>query len=367
MKRFVLTGKASVKSVAATVFAAGILTACNWMPMEESGEIPASLQFNFIQTKAPDAALPDTNSFILSVVNSSTGSVAYNGPYGSRPSALNVTAGTYDVSVRSREFGAPAFEAPLYGDEKVVLASSGETVKIKFLCTQLNCGVKMEFSDLFKQKYSGGHILLSQESGTLQYAYNETRTAYVFPGTVRFVYDDNSVQSTLFTRNVGAGELRRISLDATIDESQSSFTIEIDTTTVLIPEEITVGDESAGDGLSAASALSIAEVLAGDFKGDTLWVYGYVAGVITDDLTIAFEESGFTADNNIAIAPSASVRDAASCLGIYLSKSADKAALNLVNEDNRKQLLGRKIYARGKVDVYKKIVTIKNLCDYVVE
>jgi hypothetical protein len=64
-------------------------------------------------------------------------------------SAIDLTAGTYVVAVKSVEFTAPAFDAPTYGAEQEVTITAGQTTTANITCTQLNAGVKLNFtSDL---------------------------------------------------------------------------------------------------------------------------------------------------------------------------------------------------------------------------
>lgn len=371
MKRFVLAEKTSVRCSAAAILAAMVASAtiaysCSWIPQDEVPEADtATIRFKFVQTKGGNTPEIDTNNFILSVVNSSTGEPAYSGAYGSRPEALTVTAGTYDVKVISEEFSAPAFDSPQYGDSSVVIATGGETMQVGFLCRQTNCGIKLTFSETFLKKYGDGKLFLSQEGGSVEYKYDETRTAYVLPGTVNFVYDNGTNSNILFSRSVDGGQLRKMALDATSDESVSDFSIEVDPSVTDIDESITIGQ--SGDGLSKATAMNVENILSGGFKGDTLWVYGFVVGVITDEKAIDFDCRANTIDGNIVIASSANENSVEKCLGVYLSKAALKTELGLTTDAKRSRLLGHRIFVKGKVDVYKGIPTIKNICDYQVE
>jgi len=358
MKRFV---KAAV--ISAILAAAAVIPAsCNWMPDE--GQDNARLTFRFVHTKAD--ALPDTNQFILTVRRNDGDTPLYEGLYGERPAELQVPAGTYTVSAYSARFPAPAFETPLYGDEKVVVARSGETLAVSFACTQRNSGIRLDFSERFKTRYPG-KIVLRQTEGTLDYEYSEQRTAFVFPGETRFNYQDGKAENTLFTRTLAAGEIRTLSLDATDNQSGSTFTITVDTTATRRWEKVIVGEENAGDGLSMATAYSIGEFAAADCAGDTVWVWGYVVGTIVAEASVDFSCDTATAGNNLAIAASADVRDPAACAGVYLSKAAHKNALNLNDAANKAAVLHRKIYVQGKAYTYKKFPALTNLCDYRLE
>lgn len=359
MKRSVWAGIISATAYAAL---AASSASCNWMP-DDKGDI-ARLTFHFAGTKAD--ALPDTNQFILTVCRGDTGEPVFEGRYGSRPAELQVPSGTYTVSVFSERFTAPAFEAPLYGDEKVVVARSGETVAVDFLCRLRNSGIRLDFSDRFKAAYPG-KIVIRQVEGALDYGYAESRTAYVFPGETRFAYHDGTAENILFRRTLEAGEIRSLSIDATDTQAGSTFSIALDTTVLRRWEKVVVGEENGGDGLSMATAYSVPDFLAADCAGDTVWVWGYVVGTIEGEQEVRFACDTASAGNNLAIAPTVDSRESASCAGVYLSKAAQKNVLNLKDPDNRERVFHHKIYLQGKAYTYKKFAALTNLCDYKLE
>ena len=360
MKRSVVAVVISATMYAA---AAATLASCTWMPeLTEEGD--ASLTFRFLQTKAD--AVPDTNRFILCVRQSGAEKPVYEGLYGARPSTLRVSAGTYEVSVYSRRFTAPDFEEPLYGDEQVVVARSGETLAVSFRCTQRNCGLRFAFTDRFKARYPG-KLLLSQAEGRLEYGYTEQRTAWLFPGETRICYLDGKTENQLFKRTLEAGEIRTVTLDATNDETSSTFAMTVDTTATRRDERVVIGDGGGADGLTMASAFSVTQLSAADCAGDTVWVWGYVVGAILGEGSVDFDCGADTPATNLAIAASPDVRDPSACAGIYLSKAAHKNALNLADPANRAAVLHHKIYVQGKAYLYKKFPALTNLCDYKLE
>ena len=351
--------------ISATVYAAlaASSASCTWMPeIKEAGD--ACLTFRFLQTKADPAA--DTNRFILCVRQTDAEKPVYEGFYGDRPAELVVQSGSYTVSVLSGTFTEPAFDAPVYGDEQVVVARSGERLAVSFLCTQRNCGIRFRFSDRFRADYPG-KLVLKQAEGQLSCSYDEQRTAWLFPGETRICYNDGTAENILFKRNLQAGEIRTFTLDATARETGSSFSIRVDTTATRQEERITIGTEPAGDGLSAATAFSVEAFRAADCAGDTVWVWGYVVGTILAEGTVDFTCDTATAGNNLALAASPDVRDAGSCIGIYLSKAAHKNVLSLAVPDNRAAVLHRKLHVQGKAYTYKKFPAITNICDYQLE
>ena len=360
MKRSVMAGIISAMLFAA---AAALPASCTWMP-ETNEEGDACLTFRFLQTKSDPA--PDTSRFILCVRQAEAKKPVYEGLYGERPASLTVPAGTYEVGVFSRRFAAPDFEAPLYSDEQVVVARSGETLAVSFRCTQRNSGMQLGFTERFKARYPG-RLLLKQAEGQLEYTYQEQRTAWLFPGETRVCYADGKTENLLFKRTLEAGEIRSITLDATAGESTSTFSLTVDTTSVRRAEQIVIGEEAGGDGLSMATAYSVAQLAAADFAGDTVWVWGYVVGTIRAEGAVDFDCGAETAATNLAIAATPDVRDPAACAGLYLSKSAHKSVLNLADPANRPAVLHHKIYAQGKVYTYKQFPALTNLCEYRLE
>lgn len=363
MNRFV---KAEIISAALYAALAALLTAsCTWMPGEMSDDADsARLTFHFARTKAD--AVPDTNDFILSVKQQGSDKALYEGLYGARPSEMKVPAGTYDIQVRSLRFDSPAFDSPLYGDEQVVVARSGETLAVRLICKQRNSGLRLAFSERFVARYPG-KVLLRQDSGSLEYAYDERRTAWVFAGETRICYDDGKAENLLFRRNLQPGEIRSITLDASADESGSSFSIAVDTTAARSDEVVMVGGQAGGDGLSMATAYSVADLAASGCPGDTVWVWGYIVGSVVDEDKVDFacdtSGTGFT----LAIAASPVESSPSQCAAVRLTKGVHKAALGLDDIANKANVYRRKLYVQGKTTTYKKFPALTNICDYRLE
>ena len=360
MKRSVWAGIISATLCAAL---AATSASCTWMP-DNPLKNDAALMFRFSRTKAGE--LPDTSRFILRVAQPGAEMPVYEGLYGERPAVLQVPSGTYEVSVFSSRFTAPAFEAPLYGDEKVVVARSGETLAVSFLCTSRNCGVRLDFSDRFRVRYPG-KILLRQAQGQLEYSYAEQRTAWLFPGEVQFCYSDGNAENVLLRRTLEAGELRRIALDATAGETCSRFSIALDTTLTRHEEQVVIGWDSGSDGLTLATAYLASELGTADCAGDTVWVQGYIVGGLTKDGAVDFACDTAVTATALVIADNPDCRNAGECAVLNLTKAAHKQALGLDNLANKAAVFHRKIYAQGKASTYKSFPALTNLCQYQLE
>ncbi len=354
MKRFVLIGMISTISLAA----------CNLLPetKENDGFLSFEMYNYGIDSYCTKADAIDTNSFILKVINSS-GEEMYNDKYGNRPEELIVSPGTYEISVVSQLFDAPAFDKPQFGDSKTVVVSSGESVHIAFLCVRTNCGVKVNFSDQFRQKYNGGNLLISQESGELNYLYDETRTAYLFPESALFYYSESNDRKILFSRELSVGKMLVINLDASSNTVNSNITVAVDTTAEWISETIVVGEndpqDSRGDGSTLEKACSVAS--AKNRTGDTIWVSGYIAGGDLSSSSISFEIP-FTKNTCLAIASSSDEKERSNCMSVELPSGTVREALNLVDNPGN---LGKRVAVYGIIDPsYYGLVGVKKVTNH---
>ncbi len=303
----------------------------------------------------------DTNAFILSI-KSNAGDTIYHGSYGGRPQEIILGAGTYEISVASLEFDAPAFDCPVYGDNQMVVISGGKPARVSLLCKLVNAGIQVSLTDNFKKRYSDSRLLLRQESGQLDYTGMEGCTGYFIPGNVAFVIDGRQ-EEVLFNRVVTAGQIHRLALNASCNESEAGFSIAVDDTAEVIEETITVGDQrfEGADGSSPEKALDVATASAR--MGDTLWVWGYIVG---GDLTasgISFK-GPYEKDSNIAIASRPGVSSRSDCFSVELSKASIKEALNLVGNPGN---LGKKVFLRGIISEYFSMPGIKKVTEYTFE
>jgi hypothetical protein len=181
------------------ILLSGILSfSCNKLAVD-SGQ--GTLVWNFkpsLYTRSVNE-IPDTDAFILKV-SDSAGEILYKGKYGDSPETLLVNPGTYTVSAVSREFSAPEFDAPQFGDEQVVMVRAGAETRVLLDCSQLNCGVRLRISPDFPESYPQGTLSVSSEEGSLVYGSASDRTGFFKPGTLTVVLDDGQTSTRLLSR-----------------------------------------------------------------------------------------------------------------------------------------------------------------------
>ena len=347
-----------------------VVVACEMMgegPEAKKGELRVA--FGDLPSEETRAAMemPDTNDFILSVVDSKGESV-YEGSYNEAPESVVVKEGTYTIKVLSRNFTQPEFSAPQYGDEQEVVVTAGETASVKLICSQINAGVRLKISPDFLTVYPDAALVLKSEEGSLLYSYSEKRIAYFMPGNVSLVMTQGVNDNTLLTRWLGGGEI--LSLGVGVSQKQDPVTgvlrddisISVDTSRVWIEEHYVIGEDDK-KGLDADNPMSIAQAMASPGEKD-VWVRGYIVG---GDLTSA--SGSFTApfanNSNLILGPKASTTNRTSCLAVQLPTGKIRDELNLVDHP---ELLGRKVCLKGDiVESYFGLVGVKSITEYVLE
>ena len=125
-----------------------VLNSCQNLFPEGQGVIRISFQDSADHFTRASGDLPDTDDFLLSVAGSG-GDIIYEGRFGASPEELTVSPGTYTVSATSEKFDAPAFDKAVFGDTQAVVVPSGETVSVRLVCRQTNCGLRLLVDDSF--------------------------------------------------------------------------------------------------------------------------------------------------------------------------------------------------------------------------
>lgn len=352
-----------IKILSVVIITASAFSSCNSDLDLPAGEICFSFGGIDNSDTKSGPEIPDTNDFILTVSDAS-GVVHFTGCYGSAPEYLSVPSGNYSIDVISHEFISPMFDAPLFGDSRVVLVSPGKRAKVKLECRRMNCGVKMNIAPEFPDLYPDASLFLVCDSGKLMYSCNEKRTAYFSPGNVSLMMSSGASDEILNSRWLDVGEMLTLNVSVASDsgssgDSRAQFAIQLDTSAVWLSDNYVIG--GLGErGSRPENAYNIYEVKnkAGEKR---VWVFGYIVG---GDLTSS--SSSFTppfkSDNNILIAPKPSVTDRASCLSVQLPQGYVRESLGLASNPDK---LGRGVFLKGNiVESYYGLCGIKEVSEY---
>ena len=348
---------------------AAVLSACTKDEMKGDAYISFTLSSDYsyysmnrltedLKSAGDDIFLPDTNDFILTVTGPD-GEPVYKGPYGERPDPMQVSAGTYDVSLHSIEFDEPAYASPQFGDFRTVVLNNGQTLSVAFGCTQLNCGMRLIFTDSFRDRFFSSEVSIRSEDYSLTYPYTEFRIAYFLPGILSVVCTEDSNEIPILSRRLNAADILTIKLSASA-ESADSFSIEIDTARNWLYEDFTLG--SGNDGSTMEKALQVTD-LPLSIGAKDVWVVGYIVGgdVTTSkvNFTPPFEEI-----SNLAVSDNPDAASRAECAAVQLSSGEIRDALNLVNNPDN---VGRRLYIKGDIEEYYGSAGVKNIKEFQLE
>lgn len=341
---------------------AALTTACEDFGLAGSqGELRWTLDREVL-TKA-SSEIPDTNDFILTITDSK-GKTLYEGSYGDSPQALQVDPGSYTVNIVSIPFTSPAFSRPQYGDEKVVVVKSGQSVDVRLECTLLNAGLRLRIAPDFLTSFPDGVLYVKGGNARLMYSYKETRIAYFKPGEVSVTLYNEGKDQTLFIRQLEPREILSVSISAPGNsQGTSSIRVALDTTKTWTSDSFVIGGNGGGgnSGSGETDAYSVADAAA-HVGEEGVWIYGYIVG---GDLT-ASGKSVKTQDigkqTHLALAGRSSVTDKASCVAVELPSGKVREALNLVDHPD---LIGQRVYVKGNlVDKYFGTTGLKGTSDY---
>lgn len=338
-----------------------VLVACNaFIPDDEPGTMAISFCHDAYSATKSSVELPDTNSFILSVIDSD-GIPVYQGKYGSSPEKFELAPGNYTVTALSTEFKAPKFSSPQFGDRQVVVVKAGASCSVELICRQMNSGVKLNVSNDFLTAYPKGSLFLKNTDGKLMYSYSEKRIAYFNPGKVSLMLSNGAKDDILTSRILESQEILvlNVSVSNSSTSSGGAIGIQIDTTRFWYSEDYVIG-EGSEEGGTKESAMGVAQARSSVGKSG-VWICGYIVGGDLSSSSASFS-APFTARTNIAIASRSSVSDKTSCLSVQLQKGKIRDALNLVdNPDN----IGKEVFLKGDiVESYYGIPGIQNITEY---
>ncbi len=304
MKRKVMMGSlASINLMVAAILA----VSCNWLPEKQDNskdeETEATLVLNLAGTKASEL---NPDDFFLTVVRTETidrepaSDTFYFGRFGSRPLEMKVKAGRCLVCVCSDTTAMPALSAPIYGDKVSVMVSPGKKADVNLLCKMVNTGVKFTFSPGFTERYAGNTPVIVTAYGRLPYplSFSGKEIAYFESGPIYFTVDGNY----LFSKELIAGEIRHLKIDASTDKSSVDFSIALDESVSEVEDIQTVGSIPV---LNVGEAKRMPRGLSVTVRGK---VVGVVSGnkvvpeaAVSSNIALADINGDYTLDNVLPI------------------------------------------------------------------
>lgn len=343
--------------------AALLAVSCNLSVSEEKCGGTIAVHFcetDDLLTKSEPFRL-DTNSFILNV-SDSKGAVIYSGSFGAAPSRIMVSEGTYTVSIVSGEFTTPLFDAPQYGDTRVVAVKSGEDCSVILECAQLNSGVRLKIDPAFLTVFPDAVMYLKSPDGKLMYGYAEKRVAYFKPGKVSLVMNRSGAETTVCSRTLESRQILTLNVEVSGGGTglDAGIHVKVDTSRLWTSENVLIGGGGSdrGDDISNAYSVSQAKNHIGAVD---VWVYGYIVGGDLSSSKCSFN-APFNSRTNLVIAEKSSCTDKEDCLSVQLPQGILRDALNLVDHPDN---IGRVVKLKGDiVQAYYGIPGIQSISEY---
>lgn len=262
---------------------------------------------------------------------------------------LSLEPGNYRVVTYNQPFTTPAFDTPYYYAQADALVESGTTCEVTLSCTQANAGVRILFTEAFTAQYPEYQMRIVQPQGTLRYDAGTAGWGYFHPGnaTLWLTAQDDTLGNT--DKTLHAKYMYTYTVDYNgIGQEQiaPTFTLSVDTTHVWISSMWDSPDNNqsgTSDGLSQATAYSIAQARALSGDVEDVWVTGYIVGTMTSGGNLT--TSAFTVATNLALSDSPTSTLGSDCFPISLTAGALRDSCNLVDHPTH---VGKRIWLRGK-------------------
>ncbi|BDD08507.1 hypothetical protein FUAX_09390 [Fulvitalea axinellae] len=103
---------------------------------------------------------------------------------GTESGEVVLPAGKYSVEYTNGLNVTPAWDTPYYYGEKDFTVTSGQVSDLSITVSQKSFGIKLTYSDKFKETYGEYSAEVTSPEGTLAYAKSETRSGHFFNGPV---------------------------------------------------------------------------------------------------------------------------------------------------------------------------------------
>ncbi|NLA15726.1 MAG: DUF4493 domain-containing protein [Bacteroidales bacterium] len=335
-----------LKVAVCLVFAAA--WACNGLVIikDPDGQLLVSVEVEVpggVRTKSLDV-----DSYMFLIKNSMGDTLFSSTVEEIKDTSLPLEQGAYTVIAYNRSFTSPAFEEPYFYAMETVEVISGEACKVHLICTQHNAGVRVLFSESFKEDYPDGFMSISE--GTEELVYNdntENRWGYFHPGDVVLKLYSDTDDPEIAQRTLHASYMYTFLVEQPGDvsvEIEASFSIAVDTTRT---HEQTVWnhfEEQGGEGLTKETACTVAQARQLPTGTKDVWVCGYIVGCYKSSGGAFLPGTDAEVDTNLALADNPGEQIKENTYSIELPSGARRDTLNL--KDNPTNL-DKKVWLKG--------------------
>ncbi|HPV87770.1 MAG TPA: DUF6359 domain-containing protein [Bacteroidales bacterium] len=306
------------------------------------------------------------DSYVFLLINQ-TGDTLYRDTVGAiKGSALSLEPGTYSVVVYNEPFTVPAFDKPHFYGSETAHVIAGESCEVVLVCKQENTGVRVVFSEEFRQIQQNYYMNVAGTGGSLNYdGDTENDWGFFFPGQITLSLFTDGQEVGSVDRQVLAKHMYSFFVERTGTSQENVvpvFTLSVDSTRTWV-SSIWNDMNTAGKGLTKETAYSVTEARELEAGIPDIWICGYIIGYYKSSTTLM--AGGTDNETNLALADGKNETDINKTLAVNLTAGAIRDGLNLLNHPEN---LYRKVWLKGKTrDKYFGQPGLENLKEFVLE
>lgn len=295
-----------------------------------------------VKTKSED--LSSYSIFIMNnqvdtLYSSTVGEIAGN--------TISLAPDTYHIVVYNMLFSEPAFDQPYYYGYKMANVVAGETCEVQIVCKQENCGVRIVFSEAFKQSCTTYKMHVSGACGSLDYDNTTTDMwGFFYSGkTTLELWTDQIVFGSV-EKELTLGYMYTFLVEETGNSQENVepvFTISVDTTRTWTADVWNDLGITSNKGTEKETAYTVAEARTLEGGLTDVWVTGYIVGYYVS--SSSFEAGGTGSETNLALADDSGETIKSNTLSVKIPDTAIRDELNLsTNPEN----LYQKVWLKGR-------------------
>ena len=295
-----------------------------------------------VKTKSAD--LSSYSIFIMNnqmdtLYNSTVSEIAGN--------TISLAPDIYHIIVYNMLFPVPAFEHPYYYGYKMATVVAGETCEVQIVCKQDNCGVRVVFSEAFKQSCTTYKMRVSGACGSLDYDSATTDMWGFFnPGKTTFqLWTDQTLFGSA-EKDLVSGYMYSFLVEETGNSQENvepSFTITLDTLRTWTSDIWNNLEITTNKGTQKETAYTVAEARTLEGGLTDVWVTGYIVGYYVS--SSSFEAGGTGSETNLALADDSGETVKSNTLSVKIPDTAIRDALNLAANPGK---LYQKVWLKGR-------------------
>lgn len=192
-----------------------------------------------VNTKADDGIIDytDVSNYDVEIIGPTT----YKGKYSEFiGTIIELSSGTYTISVTSPDTEPAAFEQPIYRADDTFVIKAGEVTDLQLKCVPYNCKVTIELTENFKKELATYEVVVGNGLGELVWTKNESvddfgtgKAGYFLPRGLEVKVkgyrsiDNTEATAVYYVKNPQPAEHHIVTIDAKVSGTIGGVTIDV--------------------------------------------------------------------------------------------------------------------------------------------